>query len=82
MSFQGMDDLLLALRAAAEPTRLRILALAARGAFNVTELVTILGQSQPRRGRRVFRDPGPYLGWRRGAVGLAAGGAAGNCLWR
>jgi ubiquinone/menaquinone biosynthesis C-methylase UbiE len=48
-----MDDLLLALRAAAEPTRLRILALAARGAFCVSELVTILGQSQPRLSRHL-----------------------------
>ena len=48
-----MDELLLALRAAAEPTRLRILALAARGAFNVSELVTILGQSQPRLSRHL-----------------------------
>ncbi len=48
-----MDDLLLALRAAAEPTRLRILALAARGAFNVSELTTILGQSQPRLSRHL-----------------------------
>jgi ubiquinone/menaquinone biosynthesis C-methylase UbiE/DNA-binding transcriptional ArsR family regulator len=48
-----MDDLLLSLRAAAEPTRLRILALAARGAFNVSELVTILGQSQPRLSRHL-----------------------------
>jgi ubiquinone/menaquinone biosynthesis C-methylase UbiE/DNA-binding transcriptional ArsR family regulator len=48
-----MDDLLLALRAAAEPTRLRILALAAVGAFNVSELVTILGQSQPRLSRHL-----------------------------
>ena len=48
-----MDDLLLALRAAAEPTRLRILALAARGAFNVSELVAILGQSQPRLSRHL-----------------------------
>jgi ArsR family transcriptional regulator len=48
-----MDDLLLALRAAAEPTRLRILAIATRGAFNVSELVTILGQSQPRLSRHL-----------------------------
>ena len=48
-----MDDLLLALRAVAEPTRLRLLALAARGAFNVSELVTILGQSQPRLSRHL-----------------------------
>ena len=48
-----MDDLLLALRAAAEPTRLRLLALAARGAFCVSELSEILGQSQPRISRHL-----------------------------
>ena len=40
-----MDDLLLALRACAEPTRLRLLALAGRGAFCVMEFTEILGQS-------------------------------------
>jgi SAM-dependent methyltransferase len=48
-----MDLLLAALRAAAEPTRLRLLALAARGAFCVTELTEILGQSQPRLSRHL-----------------------------
>ena len=48
-----MDALLSALRAAAEPTRLRLLALAARGAFCVTELTEILGQSQPRLSRHL-----------------------------
>jgi ArsR family transcriptional regulator len=48
-----MDALLAALRAAAEPTRLRLLALAARGAFCVTELTEILGQSQPRLSRHL-----------------------------
>jgi SAM-dependent methyltransferase len=48
-----MEDLLVALRAAAEPTRLRLLALAARGAFCVTELTEILGQSQPRLSRHL-----------------------------
>jgi len=43
-----MEALLTALRAAAEPTRLRILALAGRGAFCVSEFNEILGQSQPR----------------------------------
>ena len=46
--FLPMDALLTALRAAAEPTRLRLLALAARGAFCVMEFTEILGQSQPR----------------------------------
>ena len=48
-----MDPLLAALRACAEPTRLRLLALAARGAFCVVELVEILGQSQPRLSRHL-----------------------------
>ena len=48
-----MDDLLAQLRAAAEPTRLRLLALCARGAFCVTEMCQILGQSQPRLSRHL-----------------------------
>ncbi len=48
-----MDALLSALRAAAEPTRLRLIALAGRGAFCVMELTEILGQSQPRLSRHL-----------------------------
>jgi ArsR family transcriptional regulator len=48
-----MDILLTALRACAEPTRLRILALAARGSFCVMEFTEILGQSQPRLSRHL-----------------------------
>ena len=48
-----MEPLLAALRACAEPTRLRLLALAARGAFCVIELTEILGQSQPRLSRHL-----------------------------
>src|SRR5277367_6634527 len=48
-----MEALLIALRAAAEPTRLRILALAGRGAFCVSEFTEILGQSQPRLSRHL-----------------------------
>jgi ubiquinone/menaquinone biosynthesis C-methylase UbiE len=48
-----MDVLLTALRAAAEPTRLRLLALAGRGAFCVSEFTEILGQSQPRLSRHL-----------------------------
>jgi len=48
-----MDTLLAALRACAEPTRLRLLALAARGAFCVVEFTEILGQSQPRLSRHL-----------------------------
>src|SRR6201985_195537 len=48
-----MQQLLASLRAAAEPTRLRLLALAARGAFCVMEFTEILGQSQPRLSRHL-----------------------------
>src|SRR6185437_1300849 len=48
-----MEHLLNSLRAAAEPTRLRLLALAGRGAFCVTEFTEILGQSQPRLSRHL-----------------------------
>ncbi len=48
-----MEDLLTALRACAEPTRLRLLALAARGAFCVMDFTEILGQSQPRLSRHL-----------------------------
>ena len=49
----AMDQLLASLRAAAEPTRLRLLALAAQGAFCVMEFTEILGQSQPRLSRHL-----------------------------
>lgn len=48
-----METLLTALRACAEPTRLRLLALAATGAFCVHEFTEILGQSQPRLSRHL-----------------------------
>src|SRR5579864_9541618 len=48
-----MERLLASLRAAAEPTRLRLLALAERGAFCVSEFTEILGQSQPRLSRHL-----------------------------
>ncbi len=48
-----MDALLTTLRACAEPTRLRLLALSARGAFCVVEFTEILGQSQPRLSRHL-----------------------------
>lgn len=50
---QPLDDVLRGLRAAAEPTRLRMLALLARGEFSVTDLTRILGQSQPRVSRHL-----------------------------
>ena len=48
-----MDRLLTQLRAVAEPTRLRLLALAVRGSFCVMEFTEILGQSQPRLSRHL-----------------------------
>jgi ArsR family transcriptional regulator len=48
-----MERLLAGLRAAAEPTRIRILALCAHGELSVTELTQILGQSQPRVSRHL-----------------------------
>jgi ubiquinone/menaquinone biosynthesis C-methylase UbiE len=44
---------LAALRAAGEPTRLRLLALLSSGELNVTDLTEILGQSQPRISRHL-----------------------------
>ena len=48
-----MESLLQGLRAAAEPTRLRLLALCAHAELTVTELTQILGQSQPRVSRHL-----------------------------
>ncbi|MFN3218789.1 MAG: ArsR/SmtB family transcription factor [Acidimicrobiales bacterium] len=55
-----MQALVGALKAAGEPTRLRILALLAHHELTVSELVAILGQSQPRVSRhlRVLGDAG------------------------
>src|ERR1700756_4219276 len=48
-----MEHLLAALRAVAEPTRLRLLVLCARGELTVSELTQILAQSQPRVSRHL-----------------------------
>lgn len=48
-----LDNLLTALRAVAEPTRLRLVALCASGEWTVSELVQVLGQSQPRVSRHL-----------------------------
>lgn len=47
------ETLLPRLRAIAEPSRLRLLAILARGEFSVSELTAILGQSQPRISRHL-----------------------------
>ncbi|MFD2264886.1 ArsR/SmtB family transcription factor [Lacibacterium aquatile] len=48
-----MDHVLERLRAAAEPTRLRLLALCAESELTVSDLTQILGQSQPRVSRHL-----------------------------
>ena len=50
---ESFDTLLPRLRAIAEPSRLRLLAVLARGEFSVSELTEILGQSQPRVSRHL-----------------------------
>jgi ArsR family transcriptional regulator len=50
---ESFDNLLPRLRAIAEPSRLRLLAVLARGEFSVSELTEILGQSQPRVSRHL-----------------------------
>ncbi len=49
----NFGDIVARLKAAAEPTRLRILRLLSHGEFNVTDLTQLLGQSQPRVSRHV-----------------------------
>ena len=64
-----METLLTALRACAESTRLRLLALAARGSFCVMDFTEILGQSQPRLSRhlRLLHEAGLLVRVREGA---------------
>jgi ArsR family transcriptional regulator len=58
----AMDQIITALRAIAEPTRLRLVALGAEGEWCVTDLVEILGQSQPRLSRhlRLLAEAGVF----------------------
>ncbi len=48
-----MEQLIKALKAAGEPTRLRMLAALNQYELTVTELVSLLGQSQPRVSRHL-----------------------------
>lgn len=66
---ERMNTLLAALRAAAEPTRLRLLALLADGELTVGEIAKILGQSQPRVSRhlKLLSDSGLLERLREGA---------------
>ena len=78
----SMEELLAALRAVAEPTRLRLLVLCARGELTVSELAQILGQSQPRVSRhlKLLCDAGLLDRFREGSwvfYRLSSGSAAG-----
>ncbi len=65
-----MDSLLSGLRAAGEPTRLRLLALCAHGELSVTELTQIVNQSQPRVSRhlKLLVEAGLLERFREGAL--------------
>lgn len=78
----GLDQLLEGLRAAADPSRLRLLAICSQGEWTVSELVQILGQSQPRISRHLkilaeaglldrFRE-GSWVFYRRAQDGAGA----------
>ena len=68
------------LRAAAEPTRLRLLLLCAEGELTVSELTDILGQSQPRVSRhlKLLCDAGLLDRFREGNLGVLPPGARGR----
>lgn len=85
----ALDALVAALKAAGEPTRLRILALLAEGDLSVKDLTTILGQSQPRISRHlkllveaelVHRFPEGAWAYYRLADGMRRGGYAAGLL--
>jgi SAM-dependent methyltransferase/DNA-binding HxlR family transcriptional regulator len=67
--FMTLDATLNVFRAIGEETRLRIMALLARGELTVSELTTILGQSQPRVSRhlKILADAGLAERHREGA---------------
>ncbi len=80
-----MEELLNALRAIAEPTRLRLVVLCARGELTVTELTQILGQSQPRVSRhlKLLCEAGVFDRFREGSwvfYRLNRSGAAGAII--
>jgi ubiquinone/menaquinone biosynthesis C-methylase UbiE/DNA-binding transcriptional ArsR family regulator len=80
------EVLLTGLRAAGEPTRLRLLSLCARGEFTVSDFTQILGQSQPRVSRhlKLLCDAGLVDRFREGtwAFYRLAEGADGGTLSR
>lgn len=82
MGSTSLDELLNGLRAAAEPSRLRLLAICSHGEWTVSELVQVMAQSQPRISRHLkllaeagllerFREGG-WVFYRRAQTGDAA----------
>jgi ArsR family transcriptional regulator len=82
MATSSLDELLNGLRAAAEPSRLRLLAVCSHGEWTVSELVQVMAQSQPRISRHLkllaeagllerFREGG-WVFYRRAQSGEAA----------
>ncbi|MGF1477205.1 MAG: ArsR/SmtB family transcription factor [Geminicoccaceae bacterium] len=69
MAALSLDQLLQMLRAAGEPSRLRLLAVCGQGEWTVSELTQILGQSQPRISRhlKLLADAGLLERFREGA---------------
>src|SRR3954467_15876100 len=53
MAREGMENLVAMLRAAGDPTRLRLLLLLRQAELTVSELIEIVGQSQPRVSRHL-----------------------------
>lgn len=79
---ETLDSLLAGIRAAADTSRLRLLAICAQGEWTVTELTQVLGQSQPRVSRHLklladagllerFRE-GSWVFYRRARTGAGA----------
>lgn len=89
MTTDSLDDVLNALRAAADMTRLRLLLLCAQGEWTVSELTQVLGQSQPRVSRHLKlladadlleRIPeGSWVFYRRAQIGPGARMARNLC---
>ena len=82
MPTTSLDELLNGLRAVAEPSRLRLLAICSHGEWTVSELVQVMAQSQPRISRHLklladagllerFREGG-WVFYRRAQTGDAA----------
>jgi ArsR family transcriptional regulator len=83
----GLEEVLAALRAVAEPSRFRLLSLCAQGDLTVSDMVEILGQSQPGVSRhlKVLCDAGLVDRYRDGAwvfYRLAAQGAGASVARR